>query len=499
MRPGPARAAADRAVAAELHHDGALGHGRDVEPVVDQLVAARRLGGADRGRHRRRRQRQRRVAEGRGDQPVVGVEEHLVHADLVQFAGAREPGVEDQEVLPGARVEVGRVVPRRDVAQRRSGLSGRQAPLVAAHQLLAMRRDAGVVEQRARGALDGGHVGAASIQVRAIGIARARHPQVVATVGVQPAEAAEQVVVLRGRAVEHIGALDAGVVAAHQVLAVALARERQAGGLIELQDEEPARVRAVDHPEPTGGVLEDVRIDHVGMHRGVVDRAVLAGQAPLAGLQQDLLVHVGPGDRVRDRHAQRRTRRVALAGAVVHAELAVVEPRDIGRPQVGHLRPGEGVGQRRRDLVEQRVGVVDAVGDRRPVHQVGGLRRREVRAEHEEAAVHADHRRIVHRDLGERDRGLRRSGRGCWSRRRGRSRSRSRSRRGTRRRCRADVDAGRPATTTAASGQDERCRAALREQGASVEGAHAQPSSATTTMDLGGSGRLSAPSFACAS
>ena len=71
----------------------------DVLGVVDELVAAGRLGRADVGRLRRRGQAQRRITQRCDDRPVVFVQVHLVHADLVELAGAGEARVKDDEVL----------------------------------------------------------------------------------------------------------------------------------------------------------------------------------------------------------------------------------------------------------------------------------------------------------------------------------------------------------------------------------------------------------------
>jgi hypothetical protein len=109
-------------------------------------------------------------------------------------------------------------------------------------------------------------------------------------------------------------------------------------------------------------------------------------------------------DRIRHGHAERGQRRVAAARVVIEIELVVGQLHDVGRPEVVHLRPGEGLLERREHVGEQRIRVVDAIGDQRPVHEVGGFGGRQMRAKHVLLGADLDDRRIVDRGVDEGDR-----------------------------------------------------------------------------------------------
>src|SRR5690606_19862945 len=104
------------------------------------------------------------------EEPVVGIEVHLVHAHFMLLATADEARVEDQEASPGYRVVDGGIVSRRAVptARRLRFTAGRQK-LVSTHQLHAVRRDRGVVEQASGGTGDGGEIRARGVDVRTVG------------------------------------------------------------------------------------------------------------------------------------------------------------------------------------------------------------------------------------------------------------------------------------------------------------------------------------------
>ena len=246
-----------------------------------------------------------------------------------------------RKYLLSSGVVVRGVVARRNIAMRRARFAGRQRELKIAHELLAVRRDARVVEDRGGIAAHGGHVRARGVEVGPVGRLRARDADVVAAVRGEAAERREQVVEAGLRVVEHVRAFDARVIAAHQVSAVSLAGIRQAGGFVHREDEDAARVRAVDHPQVAGCVEERLRIHDVRMNLRVVVGDAVVAEARHAGAQDDLLVDVGAVDRIRHGDAQRRQRRVAAAGVVIEVELVVGEPHDIRRPQVIDLRPGE--------------------------------------------------------------------------------------------------------------------------------------------------------------
>ena len=131
----------------------------------------------------------------------------------------------------------------------------------AAHQLHAERRD--VADAAAR--ID--HVAPFGVEVGTVGIPRARDADVVAVIGREAAERDEQVVVARLRAVEHVAAFDRRVVAAREMFAVTLPRQRLCRLLIHLQDENAARVGAVGHPQLAVLVVEDIGVDGVRMTR----------------------------------------------------------------------------------------------------------------------------------------------------------------------------------------------------------------------------------------
>ena len=289
----------------------------------------------------------------------------------------------------------------RDIAGARAVL-GRIRIAVVAHQRRAERLDRGVVEQRQVGiGLRLPQVLPARVEVGALHVAGPAHAHVVPAVGVETAEGEQQVVVAGAARVQDVGRLDAGVVAAREVDAVALSGLRVAGRGVEVEQEDPAGVGAVDQAMVPVGVDEGVRVDRVGVDEGVVDLAVLAGLVPHARAQEDALVAVRPLDVVGDRGAHRGARGGALAGAVVHAEAAVGGLADVGRPEGLAARPGEGLGELLGDILEQRVLVADQVGDPLPVQQVLAAGGGEVRSEHVESGVRDDHGRVVHRDLGE--------------------------------------------------------------------------------------------------
>ena len=193
--------------------------------------------------------------------------------------------------------------------------------------------------------------------------------------------------------------LDPGVAAAGEVHAVPLVRQRAAGGGIQLQQEDAARVGAVDQAQGALRIDEGLRIDDVGVHGGVVDLAVLPGLVPHPRAQEDPLVAVGALDVVGDRGAHRGAGRGAFAGAVVHAIAAVLGGVDVRRPQRGGPGPLEGLGELLGDVLEQRVLGGDQVRHARPPLQVAAARGGEVRAEDVEAAVRDDDGGVVHGDL----------------------------------------------------------------------------------------------------
>ena len=209
--------------AAELAADGAVGIQRDVHRLlrravdvlaeIDELVVAEDVAGVDHvialDGH---------VAMRRGDEPAVLVHVHFVHADRVPFAAIRETGVRDEQVLLRRCVVVRRVVAGREIAARGFAVTDRRSEIESAHELHAERRDA--VEAAAR--ID--HVAAFGVEEGAGRVLRARDADVVAVIRGETAERHEQVVVARLRAVQHVAAFDGAVIAAGEMLAVALAR-----------------------------------------------------------------------------------------------------------------------------------------------------------------------------------------------------------------------------------------------------------------------------------
>ena len=71
--------------------------------------------------------------------------------------------------MPSAGVEVGGVVARRHIAMRRAGFAGGQRELEIPHELLAMRRDARVIEHHRGIAAHRVHVRARGVEVGAVG------------------------------------------------------------------------------------------------------------------------------------------------------------------------------------------------------------------------------------------------------------------------------------------------------------------------------------------
>ena len=400
--PTPGDLALDSPVGVEPSELRGLQLGRDVLAVIDQGVVTGDVAAPDRLRTGGRALApERRVTVGRDHRPPGVVDEHLVHADLVELAAPRETRVEDEEVTVGLLVVVGGVVPRRDVAGPDPGVAEPALEQVRAHQLLGEGLDRGVVEQRQRQVgLHARHVVAERVEVGPVGLHRARHADVVPAIGGEPTERREHVVVLRVRAVEDVGALDAAVVATHQVLPVALAGHREPGGRVQLEDEDAARVGPVHQPQLPVPVEEGVRVHDVGVEARVVDvHAVLADLVPHARAQEDALRLVGALDVVGDRDAHGRARRVVPAQVVVHVEAPVLELDHVVRPEPDLARPLEDLGELGRDALEQGVGLVHAVGDQIPPGQVGGLRGGEVGAEDVEGVADPDHRRIVDRDV----------------------------------------------------------------------------------------------------
>ena len=265
--------------------------------MTDQLVRSRHLPAA------LRLEALAGVAMRRRHQPAVRVHVELMHADLVRLAASDEPRVEDEVVLARLRVVVRGVVARRPVARGdRRRLAGDGQELPVAHQLHAEGLDGNVVEQRAGPPRHVREVVARGVEVRAIGMARPAKADVVPAVCVEAAEREEHVVVVGGGAEQDERAFDPAVVPADQLLPVSLARQREAGGAIELEDEDPARVGAVHHPQLPGLVEEHVGIDGIGMPGRIVVRAVGARLAEHAGPKDHAEVPVG----ARDRHPTRR-------------------------------------------------------------------------------------------------------------------------------------------------------------------------------------------------
>src|SRR5471030_902469 len=90
MLPSAGGGAGNRAIGSQLDALRSLDRRRNVLAVIDHLVCAGGIGSGHLGRQRRRVLAERGVAERRNDDPTVFVDEHLVHADLVELAGARE-------------------------------------------------------------------------------------------------------------------------------------------------------------------------------------------------------------------------------------------------------------------------------------------------------------------------------------------------------------------------------------------------------------------------
>ena len=142
--PAPLGPAAEGPVVLQAQRDRVDDVRADGPSVIDQLPVAHQLGAL---------QRSRPTGEGvaavavRGDdEPARAGQVQAVHAHLMELLVAGEPGVEQQERLPGAGVGPGGDVARGDV-----GLAGAAVGLheaMVAHQLGGVGLDRGVVEHR---------------------------------------------------------------------------------------------------------------------------------------------------------------------------------------------------------------------------------------------------------------------------------------------------------------------------------------------------------------
>ncbi|MNZ87938.1 hypothetical protein D3C78_1068160 [compost metagenome] len=149
------------------------------------------------------------------------------------------------------------------------------------------------------------------------------------------------------------------MVAAEQLLAIALVRIRQPSLRVHLHNEYTARIGAVYHPQNAVLIIEYMRINDVGMNGCVINSTIRACTVPHARFQNNSLVRIRSFYFVGNSVAKHRAGRVPFAHAVIHIILAVWKLNNIACPEGFRLRPPELLGHSGQHIGDNRIAVID--------------------------------------------------------------------------------------------------------------------------------------------
>ncbi|MNV26221.1 hypothetical protein D3C71_1173370 [compost metagenome] len=335
------------------------------------------------------------------DGPALVVHEHLVDAHLMLFSSARKTGMEDQIVFAGIFIIISGIVSGRDIAfARHIRLTICWLELKIAHQLHTVRRIGRIIKQHARGPLRVDHILSLGIGKRTVRRFRAGNTDIVTPVRRQSSKRQKQVVIVRLRAVQHVRAFNAGMVASEHFFAITLALQRFSRLGIKLQHKDSAGIRAIDHPQLSVLIEKNIRVHHIRLLIRVIHRSVI-GNPVHARFENNAFVLVRAFNVVRNGYAHSRQRGVSPAGVIVHIEFAVRQLNNIRRPQRVRLRPTQRLGQLCRHIWNKRIAVRHTIRNLHPGHQILRLGRSKMGAEYVIHILDLDDGRIMYGNVSE--------------------------------------------------------------------------------------------------
>ncbi|MNC37912.1 hypothetical protein D3C75_864970 [compost metagenome] len=132
------------------------------------------------------------------------------------------------------------------------------------------------------------------------------------------------------------------MIAAKQLLAITLIRQRETCVGIQFQYKDPSGIGAVHHPQLAVFVKKHIRVHHIRLLGGIINLSVIA-DASHAGFENNPLVLIWPFNLIGNSNAHRRQRGISPAGVIIHIEISVRELNDIRSPQGIRLGPAKGI------------------------------------------------------------------------------------------------------------------------------------------------------------